>query len=203
MTLIITAICKDGVFIKSDKRRKLPNSDKYEDNLKKVFVSQDKRIIIYNHGINEINGKWWRDLAFKSAKQIQHDKVSDINKALDEVEKNVFTDAIIELSKYPDTHLCAFVVILKVSSNEWSAGEIYWKKGQGVTRNLNLDRFILSGAHDYVCYSSKYEQESYFASISMTEAKAEIDLLWADAVRNQDRAHGQEFSSTCDEVGIT
>lgn len=203
MTLIITAICKDGVFIKSDKRRRLPNSDKYEDNLEKVFVSQDERIIIYNHGINEINGKCWSDLAFKSAKQIQHNKVSDINKALNEVEKNVSTDTLIELAKYPETHICAFVVILKVSSNEWSAGEIYWKTGQRVTKNLNLGRFILSGARDYVCYSCKHKQESYWAYISVTEAKEEIDLLWADAVRNQDRAHGQEFSPTCHEVRIT
>ena len=207
MTLIIASISKNGIFIKSDRRRMVMNSSGsvkyYNDDLGKVFVSQDKRIIIYNHGINMINGKTWIELAVKSANQIQQDKVSDINKALNEVEKIVSVDALIELSKYQHAYSCAFVVILKTNGNKWVAGEIIWQLGQGV-KKTPLGRIILSGSGTkHLRLSVKHNENSYWASISVTEAKTEIDLLYADAIKNQDSVRGNELSPTYDDVIIT
>lgn len=206
MTLIIAAISKNGVFIKSDKRGTVKHSSgsvQYNDDLKKVFVSSDKRTIIYNHGINIINGKSWLELAVKSANQIQQGKVSDIKKALDEVESNVSADVLIELSKNQLDDLCAFVVILKARGNKWCAGEIIWGRGQGV-KKTPLGRFIWSGSGTkYLRLSNKHKEDSYWASIRLKEAKAQIDLLYAVAIKNQDSAQGHEFSPMCDDVTIT
>lgn len=205
MTLIIAAICKNGVFIRSDKRRKVINAsgsiDCYDD-MEKVFVSPDKRTIIYNHGINIINGKSWYDLAVKSAKHIRQNSAWKIDRALDIIENTISADVLEELSNNQFSALCAFVLILKTKGKKWRAGEISWERGQDVKKSPRT-RFIRSGlGTKYLHPSNKQMKNAYWESIRIIEAKQQIGLLWANAIKNQSNAQGNEFSPSYDDVDV-
>jgi hypothetical protein len=206
MTLIITAISKNGVFIRSDKRRTVKDSSgsiQRFDDIEKVFISSDKKTIIYNHGINIINGKSWYDLAIKSAKDIRHDGASDIDAALNKVEKAISADVLAKLSNNQLDDFCAFVVILKTRSNKWRAGEISWIRGQGPKKS-RLGRFFWSGSGSkYLRPSKKQREDAHWASIRMREAQAQIEQLYTIAIKNQSNAHGDEFSLTYDDLKVT
>ena len=206
MTLIIAAISKNGVVIRSDKRRKVMDAlgvIQYYDDMKKVFISPDKRTIIYNHGINIINGKSWYDLAINLESAIRQDGAADIDTALDKIEEAVSAEALAEVSNNRLADLCSFVVILKTRANTWQAGEIYWKRGEGVKRRRH-GRIILSGlGSDYVRISDKQWKNDYWASIGRSEAKVQIGMLYTTAIRNQNKAHGDEFSPTYDDMEVT
>ena len=60
MTLIIAGICKNSVCICADKRRTIKHTNaptEKKDDQYKIYKFATFPIIIYNHGINEINGK--------------------------------------------------------------------------------------------------------------------------------------------------
>lgn len=206
MTLIITAISKNGAFIRSDKRRVVKDesgSIQRFDDMEKVFISPEKRTIIYNHGINIINGKSWHDLAVKSAKDIRHDGAADIDASLNKVENAISADVLAELSNNQLADFCAFVVILKTRRNKWRAGEISWSRGQGVKKS-RLGRFIWSGSGSkYFRPSKKQREDAHWASIRMSEAKAQIGGLYTIAINNQGNVHGDEFSASYDDVMVT
>ena len=206
MTLIIAAISKNGVFIRSDKRRTVKNAlglIQCFDDMTKVFISSDKRTIIYNHGINIINNKSWYDLAIRSEKDIQHNGSTNIDAALDKIENAISADIQIELSNNQLDNLCAFVVILKTrskSSNKWESGEISWRHGQSVEKSRR-GRFLCSGSGTkYVRPNKKHKEDSHWASIRLIEAKMQIGKLYANAIQNQNNAHGNEFSPTYDDM---
>jgi hypothetical protein len=206
MTLIIAAICKNGVFIRSDKRRRVMDASgviQYYDDMKKVFISPDKRTIIYNHGINIINGKSWYDLAIKSENDIRQDGAADIDVALNKVANVISADVLAEISNNQLADFCAFVVILKTRGNKWHAGEISWKRGQGVKKSRH-GRFIRSGSGlKYFHPSNKQMGNAHWASIRISEAKVQIRMLYAAAIQNQSNAHGEEFSPTYDDMEVT
>jgi hypothetical protein len=206
MTLILGAISKNGVFIRSDKRRTVKDASgsiQRFDDMEKVFISPDKRIIIYNHGIHTINGKSWHDLAIKSAEEIRHDGSAGIDAALNKVENAISADVLTGLSNNQLDDFCAFVVILKTRNNKWQAGEISWNRGQDVKKSPR-GRFFWSGSgSQYLRLSNKHWEDSHWASIRVSEAKAEIAILYSSAIKNQHIANGNEFSTTYDDVVVT
>ena len=206
MTLIIAAISKNGVVIRSDKRRKVMDASgliQYYDDMKKVFISSDKRTIIYNHGINIIKGRSWYDLAIKSENAIRQGGAADVDAALNKVEEVISAEALAEISNNQLADLCAFVVILKTRGNTWEAGEISWKRGQGIKKS-RLGRIILSGSGSkYVRPNNKQWRNDYWASIGRNEAKVQIGMLYAFAIKNQNNAQGDEFSPSYDDVMVT
>ncbi|WAC08069.1 MAG: hypothetical protein OS130_02420 [Thermodesulfobacteriota bacterium] len=206
MTLIIAAICRDGVLIRSDKRRKVMNSSGeiiYYDDMDKVFVSADKRTIIYNHGINVIKGKSWYDLAIRAENAIRKESADDIDTALNKVENTISAEVLAEISNNQLDDFCAFVVILKTSGNQWQAKDISWKRGEGV-KKTPLGRIILSGSGEkYIKRDKKWWNNNYWASLSMDEAKGQIERLYSMAIKNQNNAQGDEFSSSFNDVMVT
>jgi hypothetical protein len=65
MTLILAAICKNGICICADKRctEKFTNgTKKISDKLHKIYLFQQYPVAIYNHGINKFDMTTWRDL---------------------------------------------------------------------------------------------------------------------------------------------
>ncbi len=64
MTLILTAISKNGICICADKRYRIKTVDgsiKIDDNNHKVFRLNDLSLVIINHGINNIKNRDWKD----------------------------------------------------------------------------------------------------------------------------------------------
>jgi hypothetical protein len=62
----------------------------------------------------------------------------------------------------------------------------------------------LSGTgSDYVHTNSKQWSDDYWASIRMIEAKVQIGILYAMAIKNQNNAKGDEFSPSYNDLMVT
>jgi len=60
MTLILTAICKDDICVCADTRyedKKYPGG--YKDGFDKIYKFNSSPIIIFSHGVNQFNGRYW------------------------------------------------------------------------------------------------------------------------------------------------
>jgi hypothetical protein len=67
MTLILTALCKNGIYVCADTRYQLKNDDgsvKNKDGNYKIykFDSNNISLIIFNHSVNEFVGRSWKQL---------------------------------------------------------------------------------------------------------------------------------------------
>lgn len=165
MTLIAGAITKDGVVIRSDKRRTIRKSTgavSHHDDLDKVYVSADKRRIIYNHGINLINGKSWRRLASAIDASLTASPPTDALMALNTAEAVVGGDASKEIAKNMIDEMTAFVVLFKDPTGTWHAGEISWHRQQGLKKQ-KLGRFFWSGsgAEKYFCPNANQKTDQH------------------------------------------
>ena len=60
MTLILTALCKDGACVCSDKRNVNPEG-RTDDCQYKIHSFDNVPIIIFNHGVNKFNNKKWKE----------------------------------------------------------------------------------------------------------------------------------------------
>ena len=202
-TLIVTAICKDGVYIRSDKRNRIKRPSKpveYHDDFKKVFVTTDKRIIIYNHGINRIKRISWREHAVTLATKLQHSTPADINAALGLIEATLASDVAAELTRNKLDDFCAFVVVMKMADGRYRAGEISWRKGQ-LVRKQALNRFISSGSgKKYLHPTKEQENNDHWANLTVKQAKCEVTKLYDAAAKRQTEAKGTDFSSSYDEL---
>ena len=73
MTLAITALCKDGAYVRTDRRsttKTVSGTSSYQDSLNKILKSSDGRLIVYNHNIppNKDTTSHWAGLSFSDAK---------------------------------------------------------------------------------------------------------------------------------------
>ena len=202
-TLIITAICENGVVIRSDKRNTIKRTGKppeYQDVLNKVFVTDDKRVIIYNHGINRINRVSWREHAATLAAKLQGAEVADIGAAMDLVEASLADDMAAELARNKLDDFSAFVVVMKMADGRYRAGEISWKKDRPAGKKA-LGGIILSGSGKKYCQLTGEQTGSdHWEKLSLKEATSEVGALFGDAVKRRSDAKGSEFSDEFDEL---
>ena len=60
MTLILTAICKDDIFVCADTRYEDKKwSGGYKDGFDKIYKFDSYPLIIFNHGVNQFNERYW------------------------------------------------------------------------------------------------------------------------------------------------
>jgi hypothetical protein len=204
-TLIVTAICKDGVVVRSDKRNAIKRRGKpveYQDVLNKVFANEDKSIIIYNHGINRINRVPWIEHATTLAAKLQEAKVADIGAAMNLVEATLADAMAAEFARNKHDDFSAFVVVMKMADDRYRAGEISWKKGRPVGKKA-LGRIILSGSGKKYCHRTDEQKgNGHWAKMSVEQARAEIGALFDEASKRQAEAKGHEFSEQSDEMMV-
>lgn len=207
MTLIAGAISKDGVVIRSDKRQTKKTSAggiTHCDDLDKVYVSADKKTIIYNHGINEINGKPWRTLASDIDTTLAASPPTDALSALDAAESTIGDDASAEIAGNTIDEMTAFVIIFKDTNDKWHAGDISWHRREDLKKE-ELGRFFWSGegAKNYFRPTAEQKTDQHWASLTAAEALSEIEKLYKDAVIAQEKAKGAEFSPCCQDLTVT
>jgi hypothetical protein len=204
-TLIITAICQDGVVIRSDKRNTIKRKSKpteYKDDLKKVFATADKSIIIYNHGINRINRIAWDKHAATLATKLQEAKVGDLKAAMDLVETTLAEAMSAELARNKHDDFSAFVVVMKTADGRYRAGEISWKKDHPVGKKA-LGNLILSGSGKKYCILTTVQKsDAHWAKLNLEQTKSEIGELFAEASKRQAETKGKSFSEQSEELSV-
>ena len=126
-TLIITAICEEEVVIRADRRNTIKRKSKpieYKADLNKVLATDDKSIIIYNHGINRINRIPWDKHAATLATKLPEAKVSDLKATMVLVETTLTEAMAAEIARNKNDDFSAFVVVMKMADGRYRAGEI-------------------------------------------------------------------------------
>ena len=205
-TLIVTVICADGVFVRSDKRNTIKHRNgptEYHDDLNKVFVTTNRQVIIYNHGINRINGVPWHEHAANLAARLQQAPATNLPTALDLAAALLDPAVAAELQRNKLDDFCAFVLIVRLPDGRYQAGEVAWKRGAAVQKKP-LGRFIRSGSGaKYLQPNALQNTSKHWSELTVDEAKAEVSALYAAAVQAQEAAQGQEFSPAYDDLAVT
>jgi len=210
MTLILTAICKDGMYVCADKRYKITNSDgsvRFEDTHNKIYRFQKIPYTIVNHGINKINNKDWRVFCSEyeaSDRWVGKGHFQIVNDFKEFIEKSVE----IELSRYKDgrKHAIGFLLGGKTpSENKYKVHELHWllESGEVKFSILKHEFFIITGDSN-VClntYLSDHPElltDKYWKGFKLDKTKNILIKLFNLAVEEKKKLNNDEFSDYYD-----
>lgn len=214
MTLILSAICNDGIFICADKRYKITDSDgsvRLEDTHNKVCKFQKIPYVIMNHGINEICGKDWEVYcreyeASNSWKGESHFQiVNDFKEYIEEAVKK-------ELDRYKDKekHAIGFLLGGKpLSESKYKMSEIHWLRDKGITKpcttspihTYKKNPLLITGSDDIKAYLVKYVENNpgdYSKISKIKNAEKKLVGLFDLAVKKKRRPDNEDFSDDYD-----
>jgi hypothetical protein len=101
MTLILTAIYRDGICICADRRYVIIENGvkRFEDNHHKIYKFRSMpSLAIFNHGINKINGKYWDSICSDYEKTSRY-KSKDLKSITDDFKNFIEDDVLRELDR--------------------------------------------------------------------------------------------------------
>jgi hypothetical protein len=212
MTLILTALCKNGVCVCADKRSKKFLSDssfKIDDTLKKIHKFEDAPLIIFNHGINNFGSKSWKDLStdFENSNEWREKDLNSISRSL----RSFIEDTVVQQLEYyirtmpnnKDIQQAAFVLCGKDPiSNNYEFYELYWSPmfQLGVWKDTRL---ICSGEGEkylrqYLTADSASNSVQFWRKANTQAAREKLKKLFSIALTEQKRLGGEEFSDNFD-----
>ncbi len=203
MTLILTAVCRDGIAICADKRRTLKTdkgSQRFDD-LHKIFRFSDSRTLAFNHAINRIVGTDWRTILTNFQELISPGDFL-CGELADRFEKYL-TDRVnqeINQNRFDDS--VGFVFCAVRPKREPEARELFWKRGRpieiqshrGLIRSGDGKKYL----DDYISQNPRTNTVEYWQSLSVGEGTSKLCELFAVASDAQGCADGQEFSTSYD-----
>ncbi|MFA6097412.1 MAG: hypothetical protein WC788_07345 [Candidatus Paceibacterota bacterium] len=218
MTLILTALCKDGICICADKISQTWRNGvliKTEDNLNKIYRFKSIPLVIFNHGINKFDNKSW-DMLCCEYEKTGHWK----DKTLEQISCNfkIFIEGTVvhqlvsNLQCMPNTEsikISAFVLCGKDNfSNNFEFYELCWDPD--FKFNCWKDKRIIGSGEGYekylkkyLIYNAKLFSVEFWACINTKRAKEELKKLFFIAKKSRDKVGGDEFSDNHDIECIT
>jgi hypothetical protein len=215
MTLILTALCKNGICVCADKRYRIGGKNQtpiFEDNHKKIYTFKNVPILIFNHGVNKFNGRYWDSFC------LDYDRSNSwINKDLiqmvDEFQTLIESDVQSELEKCQTaTNTSGFVCCGKTKNdNRYKIKELYWNLNSQKINFIQIrhrNNIIGSGTgyqnylEDFMKNDNKINNDKFWSSISLEVAEKELRKLFYMAVDKRKSTGGDEFSDDCDTVCI-
>lgn len=207
MTLIITALCKDGITICSDKRSRIKHSNgavKYLDDQDKVYKFSDLPVAIFNHGINEFKGKPWYQLC-KEYEQSGGWRELSFQELVGEFKTFIEPVILDELKNNKLDHATGFVLCGRTAHEPcFHVCELFWSPN---FEQNNHAGFIKTGdgriyLDSIVKIKPALDSISYWQRKSVKEAQKELEELFVAAAEVQKKAKGEYFSDTHDIVTI-
>jgi len=214
MTLILTAICKDGICVCADKRYKITGSDgsvKLEDTHNKIYKFQKIPYIILNHGINKIDDKDWRNYCSEyenSDKWVGKDHSQIVGDFKEFIEESVKK----ELARYKDDekHAIGFLLGGKPTlESNYKVSEIHWllEKDEikftppDIIHTRKKSNLIFSGNDNIKAYlkehvESNMAQYSKMTKVQRTDKK--LTKLFNLAVKKKQKPDTEDFSDDYD-----
>ena len=206
MTLILTCICKDGVCVCADKRNTKKYSDgrvERKDILNKIYKFRDVAIIIFNHGINEINGRAWDSYCSVYEASRDWERLT-FRGIVGDFQKFIERDVKVELSRNKRNrldNLIAFVLCGKTSKdNRFEAGELCWSpllatKFQGnFIRSGEGAKYLVGILRD----NPELDTSEYWKNRNTAEGREKLRWIFLQAVGLKNKCNGQEFSDQFD-----
>jgi len=196
MTLILTALCKDGICIGSDLGREVKETStsqpRMENGEHKVFGFANIPLLICHHGIDELNSKRWDERCAEYEQSLRWEGLK-------------FKDCVEDFKEFIETHVEAelrnndkhdgvgFMLCGALKKRvTFSARELFWKKGCVVDMNRRTGLILSGDGQKYVAHN-KRKDERFWSNITVERGQKEIDQLFREAIELQ-RKGKQEFS---------
>ncbi|MFH1990496.1 MAG: hypothetical protein ABIJ19_01415 [Patescibacteria group bacterium] len=203
MTLILTALCKNGICVCADTRYQLKNGNgsvQNKDGNRKIhrFNSKDISLIIFNHGINNINGKDWEIFCSDYEKSCQW-KDKNLNQVTEEFKLFIEDDIQKELQRNKLDHTVGFILCGKtIHDNNFDAYELWW--GPNYVFNPLKDEPIIQTGDGKECLENYLENNGelntreFWESKNTGEVRKELKNLFIVATQEKKRLNRDDFS---------
>jgi hypothetical protein len=218
MTLILTAIYKNGICVCADKRRTTWNNGtpNHEDNLNKIYKFNDIPLIIFNHGINEFKNKPWNEfcIEYENSGRWKDKKFFQIvDNFKNFIERNIHID-LISNKQYENkltgfTNKTGFVFCGKTEKdNKFEINEFFWSLGSNdelICKTYPYkEGYIISGLGEKYLkiylkiMGNKLNNSSYWKKLNDIQVKKELQKLFIAAATEKRKQNGDEFSDIFD-----
>lgn len=203
MTLILTTLCKNGICTCADTRYHLKSGSgtiKNRDDNNKIykFVNSDISLIIFNHGINNINSKNWESFCPDYIKSNRW-KDKDIKDVAKNFKLFIEEDIQKELQRNKQAHTIGFVICGKtIHDRDFDAHELWWNPNYSFLP-LKNEAIIKTGGgktclDDHFKNHRELNTKEFWESKNTTDAKKELEKLFDIAIEERDRLSRNDFS---------
>ena len=218
MTLILTAICKDGICVCADTRYVDQKWNKgLKDGFNKIHKFESYPLIIFNHGVNKFNNKYWDEFCSEYEQSGQWLGKGLIQIA-DDFKNFIKDDVESELKKgKAQSNVSGFVLCGKTpEDSKYKIKEFYWSlvnnepHCQPKRHRRGLVRTGIGAEYikDYINTSEggKLNTISFWKKMGLSQAKKELERLFKLAVAKknkivvteENKLKGDEFSDNSD-----
>ena len=218
MTLILTALCKDGICICADKRSKRQYDNgriEYKDDLNKIYQFRNGEVAICNHGVNEMQNKSWETFCSdyeasnrwvgKNLFQIIDDLRSFIESNIQQQREDNFRH------NRSDSTTIGFIICGKTSlDSKFKINELFWSFDSGglhfeSKRHYGLVRTGVGNKYleKYINDNSSINTIDFWKRMSTRKAEKELNKLFAAAVVEKKRLTEEEISDENHIVSIS
>ncbi len=216
MTLILTALCKNGICVCADKRnivKRIGGNTIVSDNFRKIYQFNNKPLMIFNHGVNQFHNKYWNEycLDYEKSDRWQNKSLKlvseDFKNFIENDVRQQLLSNIQNLTEVSGIRNSAFALCGKDSYNNnfefyefyWSPDlkRIYWNDTRLICSGEGFDKYL----KDYLININQKYTVEYWGTINTVQAKEELKKLFSIAVDKKKQLHGDEFSDDFD-LGI-
>lgn len=212
MTLILTALCKNGICVCADKRIKTWTNGvwKIEDSLNKIYKFSGIPLIIFNHGVNKFNNKSWREFCsdYDSSNRWRNKTIQSISKDFKNfIENDIVRQLRVNAKSMPgvdSVQKTAFVLCGKnIKDNTFEFHELYWSPNF-MSNSWEDTRLICSGEgynkylEQYLNDNSQSNTVEFWKTKDIEQARERIEELFSIAVSKKHESNGDEFSDNYD-----
>ncbi|MFH1824407.1 MAG: hypothetical protein ABH873_04180 [Candidatus Firestonebacteria bacterium] len=215
MTLILTAICKNGMCVCADKRYKIISSSgsvKFEDTHNKIYKFQQIPYMILNHGINRIDNKDWR-VYCSEYEALDRWKGKSQFQIVDDFKDFIENSIEKELNRYKDgkKHAIGFILGGKASlENKYKVNELHWLlESNEIKFTLKRHQFFVITGDGKVCLDTYLNNHlelltgTYWKGFRLNQAENELIRLFNLAVNEKATLGHDDFSDSYDIEWIT
>lgn len=208
MTLILTAICKDDIYVCADTRyvdQKWDNG--FKDDFDKIHKFDSYPLIIFNHGVNKFGEKYWNEFCLDYErtggwKSKSLDLISeDFKKFIEPTVKQQLDFNVKLQPNDSDVRKSGFVVCGKnIKNNKLEMYEFFWNPQPELPGMYPWNGIRLNGfGTGYDAYlksdlSSKPEKFIDWNTFNRAQIKNELERLFSIARERKNRRGGKEFS---------
>lgn len=216
MTLILTALCKNGICICADRRFQIKHNNgsvENRDDYHKIYKFTNNSLIIYNHGVNKFNDKYWDTYCSdyeKSNRWLGKNLKQIVDDFKDFIEKHVLLQLrfnIQDLATLTGVNASGFVLCGKTElDNKYELYDLFWDPsfkpfiwnttglvGSGDGYKTCLHNYLLSLGRN-----ARVNSIEFWGSLNIDEAKKELIKLFSLAVNKKVHSGVDNFSDQFD-----
>jgi len=214
MTLILTALCKNGICVCADTRYADKKWDGgFKDGFDKIHKFESCPLIIFNHGVNKFNNKYWNEFCLEY-EQLGQWQDKDLIQIADDFKNFIKDDVESELRKgKAQSNVSGFVLCGKTpKDNKYKIKELYWSLGSnGIDfKPIRWKSNIIGSGLGYEKYLDSLirgdeilNKDKYWKTRKIIQIKKKLKELFDIAVVKKKQKGGDEFSDRCKTKCIT